>query len=145
MLKKVVVLLLVMTLVCGMSVPVLASVSTNNLEDSLLVDIRPRWTMIVNVSNDLDISSNGNALMMSQITAYSGVDSIRISAYLERYQNGAWVTVKNWTQDYQGSSALWSKSWYVNKGYYYRLTTYFYVYGGGSHESTILISGVEYY
>jgi len=145
LLKKVVVLLLVMTLVCGMSVPVLASVSTNNLEDSLLVDIRPRWTMIVNVSNDLDISSNGNALMMSQITAYSGVDSIRISAYLERYQNGAWVTVKNWTQDYQGSSALWSKSWYVNKGYYYRLTTYFYVYGGGSHESTILISGVEYY
>ena len=145
MLKKVVVLLLVMTLVCGMSVPVKASVPTNNLEDSLLVDIRPRWTMIVNVSNDLDINSGGNALMMSQITAYSGVDSIRISAYLERYQNGAWVTVKNWTQDYQGSSALWSKSWYVNKGYYYRLTTYFYVYGGGSHESTILISGVEYY
>lgn len=85
--------------------------------------------------------------MVPQITGYSGqVNSIRISAYLQRLQNGSWVTVKNWSQDYQGSSALWSKSWFVNKGYYYRLTTYFYVYGkNGAHESTVLISGVKYY
>jgi hypothetical protein len=133
-----------MTLVSGISIPVSASAPPNTLFNGS--EFMPFWTMINHLSNGLEIESNGKALMFSQITGYSGqVESIRISAYLQRYKNGTWVTIKNWTQDYEGSSALWTKSWYVNKGYYYRLTTYFYVYGNGSQESTILISGVKYY
>ena len=147
MLKKVVILLLAMILVGGMGMPVKSFASMETLDDSLLFDVIPYWTMIANVSNGLEINASGNAIMVSQITGYSGqVDSIRISSYLQRYQNGSWVAVKNWSQDYQGSSALWSKSWYVNKGYNYRLTTFFYVYGkNGSQESIVLISGVKYY
>lgn len=143
MFRKVVALLLLMTMISGMSIPVSALAQPGTLTyDS---EITPMWSMIMNVSNGLEINS-GKALMFSRIAGYSGqVRSIRISAYLQRYVNGTWVTVKNWIQDYEGSSALWTKSWYVNKGYYYRLKTYFYVYNNGSQESTVLISGVKYY
>lgn len=144
MFKKVVVLLLLMTMLSGMSIPVsaLAQPGTINYNSEIV----PTWAMIMNVRNGLEIKSDGKALMFSQITGYSGqVRNIRISAYLQRYVNGTWVTIKNWIQDYEGSSALWTKSWYVNKGYYYRLKTYFYIYSNGSQESTVLISGVKYY
>lgn len=145
MLKKVVGLLLVLIFVCGISAPVNASDATGIVDGSLF-EIRPLWTMIHNVTNGLEINSFGKATMFSQITGYSGkVDSITILVYLQRYQNGSWVTVNSWMKGYEGSAALWSKIWYVNKGYYYRLTTFFYVYKGTFHESTVAISGAVYY
>lgn len=144
MLKSFTYLMLILLLTSVIYAPVNASSQTEILINN--TGVMPFWSMIRQVSNHIDINSGGKAVMVSQISAYSGqVDSIRISAYLERYENGSWVAIGVWTQDYEGISALWSRSLYVNKGYYYRLTTYFHVYGDGSQESTILISGVKYY
>jgi hypothetical protein len=108
-------------------------------------EITPQWTLIMHVSNGLSIDNWGKASMVSHISAYDGVERVRISPYLERYENGTWVTVKNWSQDYEGNMALWTKDWYVNKGFNYRLTTFFYAYKGASQESTILVSGTQFY
>jgi len=107
--------------------------------------ISPRWTLIHRVSNGLSIDSDGQATMTSFISAYSTVERVRITAHLQRQENDTWVTVKNWSQDYEGTSALWTKTWYVNKGYNYRLMTFFYAYAGDDQESTFLISGSQYY
>ena len=143
--KRFVVLVLIIIFACGMPIQASFSAPMNLEENNLLVDIVPLWTMINKVTNGLDISTNGNASMFSRISTYSEVDNIRISAHLQRYEGGSWITIKHWTQDYTGSSALWTKNWYVNKGYNYRLMTYFHVSKGTSEESTILISGTKYY
>ena len=98
LLKKIVFLLLIMISICTIGNPVISSASMNTLDDNecSLVDVIPYWTMIVNVSNGLEINASGNALMVSQITGYSGqVDSIRISAYLQRYQMISMPTVSS--------------------------------------------------
>jgi len=143
--KRFVVLVLIIIFACGMPIQASSYAPMNLEENNLLVDIVPLWTMINKVTNGLDISTNGNASMFSRISTYSEVDNIRISAHLQRYEGGSWITIKHWTQDYTGSSALWTKNWYVNKGYNYRLMTYFHVSKGTSEESTILISGTKYY
>ncbi|MEW6623475.1 MAG: hypothetical protein AB1420_10180 [Bacillota bacterium] len=146
MFRKVIVLLLITIFACSMNIPAKASISKDTFDIGLPGDISPSWVMIKTVTNGLDISSNGNASMVSRISTYNDVDIIQISAHLQRYEKDSWVTVKNWTETYEGSSsALWSKSWYVNKGYSYRLMTYFYVAKGSSDEGTILISGVKHY
>jgi len=83
--------------------------------------------------------------MSSFIYAYPEVDRVRISAHLQRQENGVWVTVKNWTEDYAGNSGQWSGSWYVTKGYYYRLLTFFYAYAGAEQDSANLIPVTQYY
>ena len=97
------------------------------------------------VTNGLNINPNGQANMVSFISAYSGVESVSITAYLQRQKDNTWVTVRNWSQDYEGTKGYWSESWYVNKGYNYRLMTFFYAYAEGDQESTYLISGTQYY
>lgn len=143
--KRFVVLVLIIIFACGMPIQASSYAPMNLEENNLLVDIVPLWTMINKVTNGLDINTNGNASMFSRISTYREVDNIRISAHLQRYEGGSWITIKHWAQDYTGSSALWTKSWYVNKGYNYRLMTYFHVSKGTSEESTILISGIKYY
>ena len=95
----------------------------------------------------MDINSSGRASMNSTIIAYSGtVDQVRMSNYLQRYLNGAWTTVNSWNQTTGGTSASWSKTYYVSSGYSYRLRTYFYMYDGSTIiESTSATSNSVYY
>jgi hypothetical protein len=135
--------ILCMTLMFLLCIFGLASVAGQEMDHESVISLR--WTLIHRVSNGLSIDSNGQASMTSFISAYSGVERVRITAHLQRQENDTWVTVKNWSQDYEGTSALWTKTWYVNKGYNYRLMTFFYAYAGDDQESTFLISGSQYY
>ena len=102
-----------------------------------------RFTYIVSVDANLNISA-GSAAMIAEIICVPSVDSCRISAYLQRYVNGAWVTLQNWSQNYGTYYGSWSNSYGVTSGYNYRLRVYFYAYDGDSRESTYLTS-TEYY
>lgn len=144
MLKKIYATIFAALLLVSISGPAYAIQNGNQMNSNIVA--RPHWTMINTVYNWMDIDSSGLASMYSQITAHSGMaDSVEISAYLEKYENGSWVTVNHWDQSYPGTFGSMSETYYVNKGHSYRLHTYFYAYLGSNYESTSLISATVYY
>ena len=106
--------------------------------------ISPQWTLINRVSNTLSIDSNGLASMTSFISAYDGVESVRISAFLQRNEGNSWSTVNSWTENYDGTLGYWSGNWYVTKGNY-RLVTFFWAYAGYDQDSAVLTKYAQYY
>ncbi len=97
--------------------------------------VQPMFTYIVNVSAGFEIES-GQAIMSSAISAGSGIDQVRITSYLQKYEDGAWSNVTSWTKLADGTYTSLSKTYSVASGTY-RLRSYFYVYiNGSSVEST---------
>ncbi|MEZ4357495.1 MAG: hypothetical protein R2876_02535 [Eubacteriales bacterium] len=107
--------------------------------------IQPMWVYTFTTFNWMDINGSGQAAMVSNMTAYNGIDQVKMNNYLQKYDNGAWKTVKNWSATYPGTYGYWSKTYYVVSGYNYRLKTYFYAYEGDDYEVTTLTSGTVYY
>lgn len=97
--------------------------------------ITPMYTYINYTTCALSINAAGKASVAASISAYSGVDKVEISGYLQ-YYDGGWRTVKHWSQEYSGTYGTMQKTYYVNKGYQYRWICYYYAYDGGSMEST---------
>lgn len=106
-----------------MTVPLNASTDTE-IEKVL---IQPRFTNISVFYNDFYITDQGKAVLTSYIDARN-VDECRISMYLQKYQNGSWVTVKHWSATESGTFCGLGETWYVMSGYQYRMATYGYVY-----------------
>ena len=142
--KKVVVVLLSLFLLCSFGSIAKASGHIDISEDSG-ADISPRWSMILAATNYLEIDSFGKASMTASISGNSQVSSIRINSSLQRFNNSSWITISSWTRNYSGSTAFWSASRYINRGNYYRLVTQFTVYGNGTQESTTRVSPIKYY
>jgi hypothetical protein len=144
MAKKLFATLLVAITLLSITAPALAAPQTNGGPDEIIVT--PMWTYLSTVYTWMGIDSSGKATMVSTIDAYSGVTSVKMTNYLQRYESGAWRNVTSWTQTDQGIEGLWSKTYYVYSGYNYRLKTYFYAYVGTSLvESTSLVSGTVSY
>lgn len=141
MLKKAVVIFLSITLVLCM----FGFASASEKELAREPDISIQWTLINRVSATLSINSNGLASMASFISAYDGVESVRISAFLQREEGDSWVTVKSWSENYDGTLGYWQGIWYVTKGHNYRLLTYFYAFAENSQDSTTLTKYAQYY
>lgn len=100
------------------------------------------YTYISSTLTNLEITSAGKACCAATITCYSGTDSNRISAYLQRNVSGSWITVQNWSKTTTGSRGSLYKEYYVTSGYQYRLRVYYYAYEGSNTEST---TGTDYY
>lgn len=100
------------------------------------------FTYIISTSTSLDITASGKACCSASISCYPGTDSNRISAYLQRNENGNWVTVQNWAKDTSGNYGSLYKEYYVASGYQYRLKVYYYAYEGTDSESA---TGTSYY
>ncbi len=93
------------------------------------------YTYISYTSCNFSIAADGKATMTATINGYSNVDSVKISGYLQRYNNG-WQTVKSWSETTSGRYGIMSKTWYVSQGYQYRWLVYYYAYSGSNVEST---------
>ena len=114
------------------------TLATTSEDDGGAVD----YTYISSTITNLEITGAGKACCAATITCYSGTDSNRISAYLQRDVNGTWTTVQHWVQDTTGSRGTLYKEYYVTSGYQYRLRVYYYAYEGSNTEST---TGTDYY
>ena len=134
MLKKTIIFVLVIALFCSMSITGFASGNTDFAEKPPEIGIK--MTYIQQVSTKLTIAPNGLSRSTAKIYAYSGVDSVRISMYLQRYNNG-WETVKHWSQNFSGTIGSLNKTWYVTSGYNYRVRTYFYAYDGSDRRAHV--------
>ena len=96
-----------------------------------------RYTYILYADADLDIVS-GTAYMSADLNCSASVDSCSISAYLQRYENGAWVNVQHYSKYSSSNYCSWSSSHSATAGYSYRLRVYFYAWSGDNRESTVV-------
>lgn len=126
------------------AIPVYASSDFKVVEENANI-IQPRFTNIAAFTNKFDISSGGKATITSSVTA-TNVDKIKINAYLQRYANGQWTTVKSWTTTEYGTFAALGESYYVTSGYQYRMVSNAYVFLNNQLlESTTYTSGTKIY
>lgn len=126
-----------------MTVPMNAS--TDNIIEKEEVLIQPRFTNISVFYNDFYITDQGKAVLTSYIDARN-VNECKINMYLQKYQNGSWVTVKSWSATESGTFCGIGETWYVMSGYQYRMKSYAYVYLDNEFvESTIYTSRTTIY
>lgn len=138
--KKVVMLCLILML---LSVPVYAEGDTELKEEN--INASTRFSNISVFYNVFEITKSGKAMLTSSITSRE-TDEIKISTYLQKYENRSWVTVKHWTTTGQGTIAVLGEQWYVASGYQYRMKSYAYVYKDNVFlESTSYTSSSKIY
>lgn len=139
--KKILTFILIITLFCSVSITGYAADKVEPAEKAPEYSVR--MTYINSVIASLSISSDGLSNSYAKMYAYSGVDSIKISMYLQKYDNG-WKTVKHWTKKFDSTHGSLSKDWYVMSGYEYRVLAYYYAYDGSHSESTSLVHKASY-
>lgn len=137
--KKALKITVCISLVLCMLLPIQVYATVNAEPDII---IQPMFTYISNASADFEIAS-GQAVMNSTVSAGGGVDQVRITSYLQKYENGAWSNVSSWTKLTDGTYGSLSKTYSVSSGTY-RLRSYFYVYVSGSTvESTSITTASQ--
>lgn len=105
------------------------------------MDVTPAWTYILDVWQVFDISSSGRAEIATLMDTKNGdTDSLKIVSNLQQLQNGSWTTIKSWTRTTEATLLTLEATWYVYKGYSYRLVTSYYAYSQGDVESVSLTS-----
>ncbi len=107
--------------------------------------ITPKFSYINSFYNDFEISDSGNV----SVSSYLNVDNsnqVKITGYLQQFNDGSWKTVKSWSNTSSGNDVVLKKEWTVASGYTYRYVSYGFVYVGGSMvESTRNESSKIYY
>lgn len=93
--------------------------------------VTPMFTNIAIFQNAFDISVDGRAEVMSYLSARN-VTEVMVEAQLQQNKNGVWTTVKTWSSTSKGTNAGLEGSYYVLKGYKYRLVSKGKVYKNGS-------------
>ena len=131
--RRILQFLLVILLLCALSVTSYAASDINEVDDNNAHGLR--MTYISTVYCNLSISGSGLATSSAYMFAYAGTDRVKISMYLQQYNNG-WSTLKHWTAEADGTYVSLSRNQYVYSGYTYRVLVYFYAYEGSQSEST---------
>lgn len=139
MLKKIIYLIVMTLFITSFSSFTFADANDN--EETLSID-GINFTYISSTVTDLSITVVGKACCYAEINCYPGTDSVRISAYLERYSGGTWTTLQHWAENTTGNYGYMYKEYYVTSGYQYRWRVYYYAYEGDDSEST---SAIDYY
>lgn len=126
--KRMLVILLVLAFVFSMSATALA---VEDIKEEAGSDIGLMYTYINYATCSININSSGRADMAATFDCYSSVQKTRISARLQQY-DGGWKTVNSWVKEANSDYVAWSQSYYVAKGYQYRLYCFYYAYIGGT-------------
>ena len=82
--------------------------------------VTPFFTNITLFQNVFNISTDGKATISVYLTARN-VDSVKVDASLQQFKDGNWLTIKSWTNTSAGTYAGVSGTYYVAKGYRYRI------------------------
>lgn len=99
----------------------------------------PKYTLISSATSSLNISG-GLAECDASITGQVGVDSVKLTGYLQRYNGSSWVTLTSWTKSADGRFCSMGHTYYVSSGYQYRYRVYCTAYDGGSSETVVVTS-----
>lgn len=136
---RILIAVLVLSLTVGM-VPAAAAVANDEPE------IQPYYIDLYQVAASINISSAGKATCNGYANTYNTTDEIRMTLYLQRLENGTWVTIKYWSGT--GHKSLGMEAYrYVVPGYYYHTLTMVSIYdsAGKYIESASCASRAFYY
>lgn len=107
--------------------------------------VSPRYVNISLMVASIDITSSGKALCYGFVDTANASHTIYLVIGLQRYKDGYWTTVKEWSGSGTGEVTL-DKARYVTRGYYYRTAATATVYtSGGSFVEMQTIYSQNYY
>lgn len=81
--------------------------------------IAPYYTTLTKCSNDLSHNSKGKVMCEAKTQVRVGYTA-GIEMELQQKKSGSWTTIKTWSDEHTNQVEL-SKSYYIEKGYSYRL------------------------
>lgn len=116
--KRTIIILLVISLLCSMSLPVAATT-----EEKI---IQPRWSYFSTVTASLDVNWLGVATY-SGSAQVRGAYTVKTVVYLQQNKDGNWVTLDTLSSTSVTTAGIQGK-YVVERGYTYRATVVAYVY-----------------
>lgn len=132
--KKTLTLLLALAMIFSISAPAALAMDNAGPDDS---GIQPRYTRLATFDIDLDINSKGKSVSYANATSAYITDKIELTMELQQKVDGAWKTIKTWTNSGTLSVSLDDKVWYVESGYDYQVLATAYVYNSsGTWQET---------
>lgn len=136
----------ILSLVLILASVLVMPVSATDATTSEATTVTPRYVNISLFTASIGINSSGKASCYSFVETANSSYTVYLSVSLQRYINGGWSTVKNWSTSGTGEATL-DKSRYVTSGYYYRTaaTATVYTSGGSFVESETVYSLDKYY
>lgn len=101
----------------------------------------PRWSYFISIMGDMDVEDNGKATVMADVIANRDkVDKIKVVCRLQRLEDDGWKTIKSWTvssDEVDPATVALEKTYYIHKGYSYRVQLNSKAYVGGSVKEEI--------
>lgn len=146
LIKKIILLMLYLCLMSSISMGLFAD--QINEEQSLEQEsiIRPYMDYIARASCFLYIYSNGKAITDCSVYGYQGITTkVTITANLQQYKGGRWVTIKTFTESANSPRASLYETTSISKGYTYRVTAEIKAYSGSNVETRNLTSSEASY
>ncbi|MDW7657853.1 MAG: hypothetical protein SCM11_11855 [Bacillota bacterium] len=139
-------IILCLVLMFALSGPVMAVDQTqDSLTEDLGINPSPRFSYTNVISTSMYTSASG-ITATGYILGYPGItDEVWIFLYLERYENGRWVTVGSWSEFAYTYFAYLEGFKSVASGYYYRVRGSYYAWSGNSYEQITGYSSSKYY
>ena len=103
--------------------------------------IAPRMDYIAQAKGSLYIDSNGVATVKCSVYGYDNLATrVEISANLQQYKSGRWVTLKTFTAESDSHSTNLTETYNVSKGYSYRVQATIKAYSGSKSETQTVTS-----
>ncbi len=114
-----------------------------NFTPSALAEIQPLWTDTATITDTLSIS-DGTAKMSVIVRAYSNIEHVEITVYLEQYINNKWDILEIYFSSYNDYFLIWTEKYTpIEKGYKYRLLCEVRVYEQDENRNYILKETIE--
>jgi len=130
-------LMIIMVIIMSLSVP--ATAMSEEIPET-------KYQEMDMYKNSFDISSSGIASCKVSLESQSSDRTVKVYAYIQRYENGRWITIKSGNaSDDDGDVSIYMQLMILS-GYDYRLKSYAYVYQDGVWlESDSYYSDNQYY
>ncbi|PKM49415.1 MAG: hypothetical protein CVV02_16250 [Firmicutes bacterium HGW-Firmicutes-7] len=118
--KKLVSLIILCLCMTSVSAMATEAPSSNLIEKKISADIK--YVELAQVSGFLSINSLGKATICANAsTASNNVTKTVVVADLMQYKNGGWIKYKTWTETNYKDYADLMSTYYVPKGYQYKV------------------------
>lgn len=142
MFKRIMILTLCLCMAIGGSASVFAGESSIKEKLDKEEIITPYMNYISRGTVNLTKISSNKAGIDCSIYGYQGITTkIVITAYLQEYRNGAWQTIRTYTQTSNSHIASMTRESAVSSGRSYRVTVLVQAYSGERSEIQIIRSG----
>ncbi|MEF9921456.1 MAG: hypothetical protein RR769_00960 [Anaerovoracaceae bacterium] len=128
------------------STQALAAEPSTTAPNFAVFSISPRMDYIVQAKGSLYIDANGVATVSCSVYGYQDTATrVEISANLQQYKSGRWVTLETFTAESDSHRTSLSETHSISKGYRYRVQATIKAYSGSKSETKTVTSSEATY